>query len=289
MVSRPPKRTLVYEGTHQPTIEDVEATAEEVFKSRLDLQTERVAPGFVEARSGPRFSEYLKRGWEDISFDFVVSRSERNNTMWIVLTMTLFVNPQNTSNPSDWHQPGDGDRLRYFDDVRVVLIRALTKQCGGSRAIFLGEKYIVVLVRFERRVEVDKINGLVFYVAPENVQIVAVEKLIHGRESIDTHSVIQELVVKTYPREILWLTVCWAAKAVRLAAGENSTLPANRDGLQFEVPATQQRCGSNKLPRRKILGREVALINRVEFVEEAQVRARNLHVHQVVHRHSGLR
>jgi len=43
-------------------------------------------------------------------------------------------------------------------------------------------------------------------VAPEYIQIVAVEKLIHERKSIGTSSIIQELVIKMYPIEILRLT-----------------------------------------------------------------------------------
>ena len=42
--------------------------------------------------------------------------------------------------------------------------------------------------------------------ALENVQVVAVEKLIHGRKSIGTPSFIQELLIKMYPMDVLRLT-----------------------------------------------------------------------------------
>src|SRR5260370_9436261 len=62
-----------------------------------------------------------------------------------------------------------------------------------------------------------------------------------------------------------------------------------RDGLQFEVPAAQQRSRPDEFPRRQIFRREVDLVNRIEFLEQGKVRARNLHVHQVVHSHPCLR
>src|SRR5882724_9145036 len=62
-----------------------------------------------------------------------------------------------------------------------------------------------------------------------------------------------------------------------------------RDRLQFEVRPAQQRPRAHKLARWKILGREVAPVNRIECIEERQVRARNLYIHQVVHGHAGLR
>src|SRR6202521_5449927 len=63
----------------------------------------------------------------------------------------------------------------------------------------------------------------------------------------------------------------------------------DRDGLQFEMSAPQERSGADEFPRRQVLGREVALVNRIEFFEKRQVRACNLDVHQVVHGHPGLR
>src|SRR5580698_8966576 len=74
--------------------------------------------------------------------------------------------------------------------------------------------------------------------------------------------------------------------SAKLAADK---LAANGDSLQFEVPATQKSGRSDKLARRQILGGEIALINGIEFVKERQIRAGNLHIHQVVHRHARLR
>src|SRR5437016_1569658 len=71
--------------------------------------------------------------------------------------------------------------------------------CSSSRAVFLSKQYVVVLIRFEWGVEVYKINGLAFYVALENVEIIAVEKLIHEQKSIGTRPVTQEPVAEMYP------------------------------------------------------------------------------------------
>src|SRR5580698_1416365 len=65
-------------------------------------------------------------------------------------------------------------------------------------------------------------------------------------------------------------------------------LAADGDGLQFEVAAAQKSGRSDKLARRQILSSEIALINRIELVEQRQIRARNLYVHQIVHRHARL-
>jgi hypothetical protein len=42
----------------------------------------------------------------------------------------------------------------------------------------------------------------------------------------------------------------------------------DRDGLQLEMAAAQERCRSDEFPRWQVLGREVAFVNRIEFVEE---------------------
>src|SRR6266704_1933356 len=63
----------------------------------------------------------------------------------------------------------------------------------------------------------------------------------------------------------------------------------HRDGLQFEMPAPQERSRPDEFPRRQIFRREVALVNGIEFLEQGKVRARDLHVHQVVHGHPCLR
>ncbi len=58
--------------------------------------------------------------------------------------------------------------------------------CGGSGAVFFGEEDVVVLIAFERRVEIDEVDGFVLDVAAENVEIVAVIKLVHGSTSRTT-------------------------------------------------------------------------------------------------------
>src|SRR6266852_6445012 len=68
----------------------------------------------------------------------------------------------------------------------------------------------------------------------------------------------------------------------------NRRLFLYRDRLQFEVRPAQQRPRAHKLARRKILGCEIAAVNRIERIEERQVRARKLHIYQVVHSHARL-
>src|SRR6266446_905430 len=63
----------------------------------------------------------------------------------------------------------------------------------------------------------------------------------------------------------------------------------DRDGLQFEMAAAQERSRSDEFPRRQIFGREVALVDRIKLFEQRQISAGDLHVHQVIHGHSGLR
>src|SRR5260221_13763917 len=68
----------------------------------------------------------------------------------------------------------------------------------------------------------------------------------------------------------------------------SSRLMLDRDRLQFKMPAAQDSRSANKLARRELL-REVGFVDGVELVEERQVRAGNLYINQIVHRHPGLR
>src|SRR5258707_6752756 len=54
------------------------------------------------------------------------------------------------------------------------------------------------------------------------------------------------------------------------------------------MAAAQQCCCSDELARGQVLGSEVGAIDAVEFVEEREVRAGNLHVDQIVHGHTVL-
>src|SRR5216683_2588259 len=63
----------------------------------------------------------------------------------------------------------------------------------------------------------------------------------------------------------------------------------DRDGLQFKMAAAQERSRSDEFPRRQIFGREVALVDRIKLFEQRQISAGDLHVHQVIHGHPGLR
>lgn len=73
-----------------------------------------------------------------------------------------------------------------------------------SRAstVLFREEDVVVLIRIERRVEVDEINRLFFDVTPENVEVVAVVKVIHRKESsgfeLSESSAIVRKCAKTY-------------------------------------------------------------------------------------------
>jgi hypothetical protein len=42
------------------------------------------------------------------------------------------------------------------------------------RAVLLGEEDVVILAGVERRVKIDEIDGLVFDVAPENIEVISV-------------------------------------------------------------------------------------------------------------------
>src|SRR6266480_3373792 len=68
-------------------------------------------------------------------------------------------------------------------------------------------------------------------------------------------------------------------RAVEKTSFGTINTPRNRQGfppqlafhgnrLQFEMPAPQERTRSDEFPRRQVLGREVALVNRIEFLEE---------------------
>jgi len=61
-----------------------------------------------------------------------------------------------------------------------------------------------------------------------------------------------------------------------------------RDRLQFEMPADQDRSRTDEFARGIIFRREVTRINGIELLKQRQIRARDLHVHQIIHRHSRL-
>src|SRR6266446_2164991 len=68
----------------------------------------------------------------------------------------------------------------------------------------------------------------------------------------------------------------------------SACLVPDGNGLQLEMAAAQQCCCSDELARGQVLGSEVGAIDAVEFVEEREVRAGNLHVDQIVHGHTSL-
>src|SRR5678815_3871638 len=63
---------------------------------------------------------------------------------------------------------------------------------------------------------------------------------------------------------------------------------ADRDALQLEMAAAQQRSGPDEAPRRELLA-EVTAVGRVEAVVEGEVGAEDLDGDQVVHSEPGLR
>src|SRR5260370_22156349 len=84
-------------------------------------------------------------------------------------------------------------------------------------------------------------------------------------------------------------TVSRESKNLRNREGFPSRLSFHRNRLQFEMSADQQRPRSDEFPRRIVLGCKVARINRVESSKKLEIRARDLHVHQVIHGHARLR
>src|SRR5277367_305375 len=54
------------------------------------------------------------------------------------------------------------------------------------------------------------------------------------------------------------------------------------------MAAAQKRCCANEFPRWVVLGLEVAHVDGIKFVEQRQISAGNLDIHQIVHRHSCL-
>jgi len=68
--------------------------------------------------------------------------------------------------------------------LQVPMPRVL--ECGylrlGLRARFVLKKYVVIAVGIERRVEIDQVYRLVLDVLPQDVEIVAVVKGVHGKK-----------------------------------------------------------------------------------------------------------
>src|ERR1700676_916595 len=65
-------------------------------------------------------------------------------------------------------------------------------------------------------------------------------------------------------------------------------LPPYGDSLQLEVPAAKPRPCTDKRARGKILA-EVGLVDGIELLEQGEVGAEHLNVHDIVHGHSSLR
>ena len=83
--------------------------------------------------------------------------------------------------------------VRTLDDLAVFALGLLVPVPGIFKgfnlrlaALTLGrfEEEIVVALRIERRVEVDEVNGFVREVLAEDVEVVAVEKLVHPRKKL---------------------------------------------------------------------------------------------------------
>jgi hypothetical protein len=54
--------------------------------------------------------------------------------------------------------------------------------CGGAGAVLLLKEDVVILVAFERRVEINQVNRLIGDISPQDVEVVTVVKKIvrHG-------------------------------------------------------------------------------------------------------------
>src|SRR5215472_1885097 len=64
-------------------------------------------------------------------------------------------------------------------------------------------------------------------------------------------------------------------------------LAPDRDGLHFKMPTDQERTRTNESASRKVL-RKLLAIGVVEFGVQRKIRAIDLHIDKVVHRHAGL-
>jgi hypothetical protein len=62
-------------------------------------------------------------------------------------------------------------------------------QPHGAESAWLPdfEKHVVIAVRVKRRVEIDQVNRLILDVVPEDLQIVAVVKGVHGKREEILH------------------------------------------------------------------------------------------------------
>ena len=85
---------------------------------------------------------------------------------------------------------------------------------------------------------------------------------------------------------IIWAIAIYLADTDVPTYWRNAIPPFNRYRLQFKMPAPQERRHTDKLSRGEILGREVTSVSRVESVVQRQIRARHLHVNEVIHRHA---
>lgn len=52
---------------------------------------------------------------------------------------------------------------------------------GSAGAVLFGEEHVVVLIALEGRIEIDEVDGFVPDIAAENVEVVAVVKMVHSR------------------------------------------------------------------------------------------------------------
>lgn len=93
------------------------------------------------------------------------------------------------------HHVGDAtasldDFLVHGGGELVPLPRVLegSELRGRAGAIFFGEEDVVILIAFEWRVEINEVNSLVFDIAAENFEVIAVVKMVHSLVSYQKES-----------------------------------------------------------------------------------------------------
>ena len=52
-------------------------------------------------------------------------------------------------------------------------------------ARFVAKQHVVITITIKRRIEIDEIDGLVFDVVPQYLEIIAVVKSVHGISSME--------------------------------------------------------------------------------------------------------
>jgi hypothetical protein len=87
---------------------------------------------------------------------------------------------------------------------------------AGLRAVLLGEKYVVVLTRVERRIKIDEVNRLILQISLKDFEIVAVIKQVF----VGSHWLGRDYHRGIVPNEFSWVELrAWEPDPYHEAAG----------------------------------------------------------------------